>query len=568
VGSPPARGRSGIGHYSGEDSVTEGNAWYQRLEPTAASEAEIIVTAFRQEGIEIGGVRDPAYPAYQDDDVNPGGIAYMYAEDHILAREQYLPQVLEIIRRYSGANVGIRRVVEDIVLLTLNANGDEGVPESDGQSAESNDRNSEGGDAPTEGSGETAEGNEEGSVDERPSVLLLLDRIDEELGVGIATPDHVLTAANGEITHCPATEPEEFYGPSEPYPPDSHGDGGHRVRIFIADTGLLDNAAETFPWLHHVKGDIEPTTGPDGMIRPYAGHGTFVAGVVRCLAPGATIRVANIFRIAGSGLESDFVPRLNAAFGFGFEILHITASCLTRNNQQLIALEAWLKQLGAYKGVVCIAPAGNNHTRRPSWPGAFPGVLSVGALSTDWCGRAYFSNYGSWVDVYAPGQNLINAYASGTYKCRVYPHFGELRKFPPYSGEKATGSAAEDTGCGLARWSGTSFSTPVVTGLIAERMARCGENAQEAVAALLAGARTRAIPGVGPVLLPRREDEDGPCRDGCGRCRDGGCGHRHCGGGCGACGGDRGHCGCGGHSGGHGPRGGPRRGGNEPGRRW
>jgi hypothetical protein len=54
----------------------------------------------------------------------------------------------------------------------------------------------------------------------------------------------------------------------------------------------------------------------------------------------------------------------------------------------------------------------------------------------------------------------------------------------------------------MARWSGTSFSSPIVTGLIASRMSRTGECAQEAGAALLAEARAQSVPGLGPVLLP------------------------------------------------------------------
>jgi subtilisin family serine protease len=212
---------------------------------------------------------------------------------------------------------------------------------------------------------------------------------------------------------------------------------------------------------------------------------------MRCMAPQAQVHVANIFDTGGSARETDVAMSLKAAFGFGCEIVHITASCLTRKNFPPLALEAWLEQLRLYKGAICVAEAGNNYTRRPAWPGAFPDVLAVGALATDWRHRADFSNYGGWVDVYAPGENLINAMGSGTYTCQLAPDAGQKRTFS-----------------GLAQWSGTSFSAPIVTGLIADRMARSGESAQAAAAALLAKARAQAIPGVGPVLLPRRDDDD------------------------------------------------------------
>ena len=44
------------------------------------------------------------------------------------------------------------------------------------------------------------------------------------------------------------------------------------------------------------------------IILPYAGHGTFVTGVLRCAAPAAEIYCANVFNLAGSALEADAVP--------------------------------------------------------------------------------------------------------------------------------------------------------------------------------------------------------------------------------------------------------------------
>jgi subtilisin family serine protease len=429
--------------------VAEHGGLRNGLRPKIADEVEHVVAAFRD--YPDGGKQITVVPAN-------GGIDHMYAEGEILVREDHLDRVLETIEHPSRQELErneperLRRVLAGHILLTL------GDPYNAAADA--------------------------------------LDHIDQRLGRGIATPNHVLTVCpDGEVTICPATEPEEVYYETEPYPSGSQ-DGGVGVRVYVADTGLLRDAAEGHPWLTGVdvqdpEQDYDPRQALRGnppAIPPYTGHGTFVAGVIRTMAPATDVVVTNIFSIAGSALESDFVARLESAFRLGVDIFQLDVACASRNDIPLLAFGDWLKRLGNCKSAICLAPAGNSARRRPVWPAAFADVISVGALGRDWRGRASFSNYGPWVAVYAPGRDIINAYATGTYTCHVSPYVGQVRNF-----------------YGMAKWSGTSFSTPIVSGLIAARMSRTGESARYAAEALLAEARDHAIPGVGPVLLPYHE---------------------------------------------------------------
>jgi len=399
--------------------------WRENLIPKVLDETNYIVKSFAARS---GGEREIKVVTVD------GGIDFMYAEGQILVREEHLAEVLRILEGRPREDVEqdrpprVRRIIDGVVLLTL--------PE--GRFA---------------------------------LVLDALDEIDRELAPGIATPDQVMTVATGHGSSCPATEPEEVYYEIEPFPSVCHDGGGAGVLVYLADTGLLRDAA-THSWLKHgvwmgnPAEDLDPhdPLGSPPMIPPYAGHGTFVAGVMRCMAPETQIIVTNAFSVAGSQLESDVVPRLDSALGLGVDIFHLTIACLSRNDLPLIAFE----------------------------------VIGVGALGGDWRGRATFSNFGPWVDVYAPGRDLINAYATGTYTCKYYPYKGTIRKF-----------------YGMAKWSGTSFSTPIVTGRIAARMSRTGESARQAAAALLAEAREHAIPGVGPILLPRCQGDEPRHREEC-----------------------------------------------------
>lgn len=314
----------------------------------------------------------------------------------------------------------------------------------------------------------------------------VLGRVDRELGVGLASPDHILFVSPGGGTLCPATEPEELGASPAPHPPITSDTGaGTGVFVSVVDTGWWPAAATApeSPWLAGVTGDSE-TIDLD-HIHPYAGHGTFIAGVVRTQAPAARIRVEGFLPLGGAAYESEMVIQLGEALALSPDIISLSAGCPTRGELPLLSFEVfWEQRLRHQKGTVLVAAAGNDSHRVPFWPAAFPWAVSVGALDADGR-RAHYSNFGSWVDVYALGTDLVNAYPTGTFVCHQPPHVGDKREF-----------------AGLAKWSGTSFATPLVAGLIAARMSQHGISGRLAADQLLAEARIAGRRGVGPVLEP------------------------------------------------------------------
>jgi hypothetical protein len=436
--------------------VPQEHSWDSQLNERIQHQVNHIVAAFAERPVAVAE-RPVAVNVVAADD---RGIDYMYAEGQLLVRDAHVEFVHGILNpgvEFSAAEV--QRIAPGISLVRST------------------------------------------NVGTHPAVPAALADIERQLGTGTAAPDHVLTVA--PVGSCPATEPQDAYYDTEPYPSVCPENGGAGVRVYVADTGLLKDAEAGHPWL---KG-VQRATDPDGTVQdwdpagitldgettipPYAGHGTFVAGIIRCMAPQADVMVSNVFKVAGSVLESDLVAELDRALDWGAQVFNLSITGVTRRNLAPLGFDSFRQRLRQYQGVVCIVAAGNHESPKPTYPASYAEMVSVGALGADWRGRARFSNYGGWVDVYAPGRDLVNAYATGPYECYEYPYKGQIRNF-----------------YGMARWSGTSFSTPVVTGLVAARMSRTGETGQEAAAALLAEARANAVPGVGAILVP----EGGPVR--------------------------------------------------------
>jgi subtilisin family serine protease len=476
--------------------------WEDIAKPQIRDQVKYIWSEFRQDGAagklgERGSKDDGSGGVEVGVQISGGGMGFMYAEGQILVREGYLGRVAQIL---AGKEIQQGHVPTDQKLGAWAADKPKPVePLIDGVVVLHFERQRDG---------------------NFPSVLDALNRIDGVLGPGYATPNHVLTVA-GNAGPCPATEPEVVYDGIEPYPSVCPGDVGAGISIYVADTGLLwypgdlpsapalgdvvTDQGTVHPWLTGVRGKLDKKEDLTGAtIKPYEAHGTFVAGVARCMAPGAEIFVANAFKVAGSTLETDLARHLDNALAHGYSLFHLSVTAPTRKDLPLLSFQGWLRRMHQHKGVACVVAAGNSGSPLPTWPAAFPEVVSVGALAADWRSRALFSNYGPWVDVYAPGRDLINAFATGTYTCYTAP-YGSMRPSGQPSGQVRKFY-------GMAKWSGTSFSTPLVTGLIAARMSRTGENGKEAAAALLAEARAQAIPGVGAILLPCCNDRAWPVR--------------------------------------------------------
>jgi len=322
-----------------------------------------------------------------------------------------------------------------------------------------------------------------------PDALARLDPVfHRDLRAGATpqiTPNHLYHVER----LCSAIEPEVPVGPPQPWPPPREpADDEHPVRIGLVDTGLIKPVDPALTWLSGgVDGEDDPliTVLPGGLrlIPPFAGHGTFVAGVARCMAPRSEIYVGNELNISGATLESKIIGKIEQLIEQKDPaIINVSSGTYTRNNWTSLAFEGFGDR---HPDLTIVAAAGNDSTWRPEWPAAFSWVVSVGALGPDQTHLAWFSNYGPWVDVYAPGEGIVNAFAIGQYR------YHEPPKQP----------ARQNFLHPMARWSGTSFAAPVVTGMIASRMGRTGESSAQAKQALLAEAQRDAIDGVGPVLL-------------------------------------------------------------------
>jgi subtilisin family serine protease len=166
----------------------------------------------------------------------------------------------------------------------------------------------------------------------------------------------------------------------------------------------------------------------DGRIDEGFGHGTFVASLVLAMAPGARVLPIRALDTDAAGTASTVAQAIAWAVAQGADVVNLSAGLLVDLKMITQAVES-----AREAGVLVIAAAGNRASSVD-----FPAMLSEteAVTATDLADRkAGFASYGSAVDLCAPGVDLLGAHPLGPQ--------------------------------GTARWSGTSFSTALVSGAFA-----------------------------------------------------------------------------------------------------
>ena len=183
---------------------------------------------------------------------------------------------------------------------------------------------------------------------------------------------------------------------------------GTGVTAFIIDTGINSDHAE-FTGRIGSGANFAPDAG-DTNTGDCNGHGTHVAGTVGGktygVAKGVTLVPVRVLDCAGSGSNSGVIAGINWA-----------AATTTRPAVANMSLGGGLSSAlnaavaGAVtEGVTMVVAAGNSNRNACNYsPASEPSAITVGA-STSSDARASYSNYGTCLDIFAPGSSITSAW--------------------------------------------------------------------------------------------------------------------------------------------------------------
>jgi subtilisin family serine protease len=279
--------------------------------------------------------------------------------------------------------------------------------------------------------------------------------LERDVAARLGRNPHVRFAEVDELVSFAATVDDPRYGsewhlPKIAAPAAWDLSSGAGVTIAILDTGVDGSHPDLYDQM--VPGwnfyDNNSNTADTH------GHGTAVAGTaaarsnnalgVASVAGGARIMPVRIADPGGYAYWSTVAQGLNWAANHGARVANISYVGVSASSTVQSAASYFRSKGGVV--VVCAGNTGSSSSTAPS------GVMLVVAATNESDQRASFSTFGSFVDMAAPGSNIVTTGRGGVYQS----------------------------------WNGTSFASPIVAGAAALVIARRPDlSADQIEAALL-----------------------------------------------------------------------------------
>jgi len=185
---------------------------------------------------------------------------------------------------------------------------------------------------------------------------------------------------------------------------------GQGVTVYVVDSGILSSHEE---FTGRIRAGFTKILDGRGTEDCY-GHGTHVAGVIGGstygVAPKVTLVPVRVTDCSGNGWTSDMIAGIDWAVAD-----HKTGEPAVMNISMSGNLSSKVNAAvdrAIADGIVVVTAAGNNNKDACSYsPGSTSSAINV-AASDENDARWSWTNYGKCVDIFAPGTNVLSAWAT------------------------------------------------------------------------------------------------------------------------------------------------------------
>ncbi len=274
----------------------------------------------------------------------------------------------------------------------------------------------------------------------------------------LLTSSSIAVATADEL---PASPPEIYRATSDSDGLSSSGWTGAGVTVAVIDSGVADVPGFEGRVIHQENISAAPASGDQ------YGHGTFVAGLVHRVAPGADIVSIKLSDANGSVDVTQVLAALQWVRAnqerYSIDVVNLSFGNDSKQSAHVSPLNYAVQQVWD-AGMVVVASAGNlgNGSNTVTKPGDDPLIISVGSSDEHGTSKRDDDTIPPFVsrgptqdglskpDLVAPGTRLISLRAPGSTVDTMHPQ-----------------ARVGDDGF---RGSGTSFSAPIVSGIVAQML--------------------------------------------------------------------------------------------------